>query len=58
MTLGGSKGRGATNPPLITMKVPNNTMIKSNDWYHKSGNTSSWSRTSNRGLLNHIRRNV
>ena len=57
-TLGGTRGRGATIPPLITMRFPNNTMIKSNDWYHKPGNTASWSRSSNRALLNHIRRNV
>ena len=58
MTLGGTRGRGATVPPLITMRFPNNTMIKSNDWSHKPGNRTSWSRSSNRALLNHIRRNV
>ena len=57
-TIGGSKGRGATNPPLIQMKFQNNTMIKSNDWYHKPGNRASWSRSSNLALLNHIRRNI
>ena len=56
MSLGGNKDRGTTNPKLITMRFPNNTMIKSNDWYHKPGNTSSWSRSSNRALLNRIRR--
>ena len=57
-TFGGTRGRGATNPPLIKMRSPNNTMIKTNDWYHKPGNRASWSRSSNRALLNHIRRNV
>jgi len=57
-TFGGTSGRGATNPPLIKMAFQNNVMIKSNDWYHKPGNRASWSRTSNRAILNRIKRNV
>ena len=45
--LGGSKGRSLGGPPyLITMQYPQNTLIKTNDWYYKPGNRASWARRS------------
>ena len=43
--LGGSKGRGQ-GPTFITMQFSHNQIIKTNDWYFKPGDRSSWARKS------------
>ena len=57
-TLGGSQGRVATKPSLVTFQFTRNVHFKSNDWYHKPGDRSSWSRSSSGNLLNAVKRRV
>lgn len=57
-TLGGSQGRGPTNPPIINLQFTRNVNFKSNDWYHKPALASSWSRSSSGSILRTIRRRV
>jgi hypothetical protein len=52
-TLGGSKGRSSQGPYIVNMVFQHNTIIKTNDWYHKPHNRASWSRSTNRAIANY-----